>query len=73
MDYMKFVEHHRATGADITIGCLPCDEERASDFGLMKIDDNGRIIQFSEKPKGDALRAMQVDTTVLGTRPLVCV
>ena len=43
MDYMKFVEHHRATGADITIGCLPCDEERASDFGLMKIDDDGRI------------------------------
>jgi len=39
---------------------------RASDFGLMKIDDTGRIISFSEKPKGDDLKAMQVDTTVLG-------
>ena len=39
MDYLKFVEHHRATEADITIGCLPVDYERASDFGLMKIDD----------------------------------
>ena len=43
MDYMKFVEHHRATDADITIGCLPVDYERASDFGLMKIDEEGRI------------------------------
>ncbi len=43
MDYMKFVEHHRSTNADITIGCLPVDYERASDFGLMKIDDEGRI------------------------------
>jgi len=33
MDYMKFVEHHRATNADITIACLPVDKERASDFG----------------------------------------
>ena len=41
MDYMKFVEHHRSTNADITIGCLPVDYERASDFGLMKIDEEG--------------------------------
>ena len=66
MDYMKFVDHHRATNADITIGCLPMDDKRASDFGLMKIDGEGRIVEFSEKPKGDALKAMQVDTTVLG-------
>jgi glucose-1-phosphate adenylyltransferase len=45
------------------------DDRRASDFGLMKIDDAGRVISFSEKPKGDALKAMQVDTTVLGLSP----
>lgn len=44
MDYMKFVEHHRATDADITIGCLPVDQERASDFGLMKINEEGQIM-----------------------------
>jgi glucose-1-phosphate adenylyltransferase len=31
---------------------------RASDYGLMKIDDTGRIIQFAEKPKGPDLKAM---------------
>jgi ADP-glucose pyrophosphorylase len=51
MDYLKFVEHHRATNADITIGCLPVDYERASDFGLMKIDEEGRIFVSHQQPR----------------------
>lgn len=43
MDYMKFVEYHREQNADITVGCLPVDYERASDFGLMNIDDQGVV------------------------------
>lgn len=66
MDYADFVRRHRETNADITISVVPMDDGRASDFGLMKIDQNGRVIDFCEKPKGDALKAMQVDTTVLG-------
>jgi glucose-1-phosphate adenylyltransferase len=69
MDYRQFIQRHRDTNADITLSVLPIDEKRASDFGLMKIDDNGRIVSFSEKPKGDALKAMQVDTTTLGLNP----
>ncbi len=66
MDYRQFIQRHRETGADITLSVIPIDERRASDFGLMKIDDSGRIIDFSEKPKGDALTQMRVDTSVLG-------
>lgn len=66
MDYMQFVEQHRATNADITVGCIPCEEDRASDFGLMKINDEGAITEFCEKPKGERLKTMQVDTTILG-------
>jgi glucose-1-phosphate adenylyltransferase len=69
MDYRQFVERHRETGADITLSVLPIDEKRASDFGLLKIDDKGRVMSFSEKPKGDALKEMQVDTTTLGLSP----
>lgn len=69
MDYRNFLDRHRETGADITLSVLPIDEKRASDFGLMKIDDTGRVIDFSEKPKGDALRKMAVDTTTLGLSP----
>ncbi|XP_024536250.1 glucose-1-phosphate adenylyltransferase large subunit 1 [Selaginella moellendorffii] len=66
MDYMDFVQKHKDSGADITISCVPVDESRASDFGLVKTDARGRIISFSEKPKGMDLKAMQVDTTALG-------
>jgi glucose-1-phosphate adenylyltransferase len=52
MNYADFVARHRETKADITIGVVPMDEARASDFGLMKIDDTGRVRSFSEKPKG---------------------
>mmetsp|Transcript_3009 Transcript_3009/g.5703 ORF Transcript_3009/g.5703 Transcript_3009/m.5703 type:complete len:514 (+) Transcript_3009:77-1618(+) len=66
MDYSDFVKTHRSTNADITVSCLPMDDSRASDFGLMKIDNTGRIVAFAEKPSGDDLKAMEVDTTVLG-------
>ncbi|MCC5665911.1 glucose-1-phosphate adenylyltransferase [Nostoc sp. CHAB 5784] len=66
MDYRQFIQRHRETGADITLSVIPIDERRASDFGLMKIDDSGRVIDFSEKPKGEALIQMRVDTSVLG-------
>ncbi|KAI8477083.1 MAG: ADP-glucose pyrophosphorylase small subunit [Monoraphidium minutum] len=66
MDYREFVRKHRDSGAAITIAALPCDEKNASAFGLMKIDASGRVVEFAEKPKGDALKSMQVDTTVLG-------
>ncbi|MBE9050073.1 glucose-1-phosphate adenylyltransferase [Nostocales cyanobacterium LEGE 11386] len=69
MDYRQFIQRHRETGADITLSVIPIDQRRASDFGLMKIDQSGRVIDFSEKPKGEALEQMRVDTTVLGLTP----
>ncbi len=69
MDYRLFVQRHRETGADITLSVIPMDDRRASDFGLMKIDQSGRVIDFSEKPKGDDLYNMRVDTSLLGLTP----
>jgi glucose-1-phosphate adenylyltransferase len=69
MNYAEFIHRHRETKADITISVVPMDGSRAFDFGLMKIDQTGRVTAFSEKPKGDALKSMQVDTTILGLPP----
>ena len=69
MDYSKFVQRHRDTNADITLSVVPIDEKRASSFGVMKINDQGRVVDFYEKPQGDALKKMRVDTTVLGLTP----
>ena len=64
MDYMKFIEHHRATDADITIGVLPVDRSKASEFGVMKINDEGQI----QVGSGQAAQGRS-----LGQSPQICI
>ena len=51
MDYRQMLETHRKSGADVTIACIPVKEEQTPGFGLMRIDDSGRVVSFTEKPK----------------------
>jgi len=66
MDYRKFLDRHFSTNADLTISVIPAKREEAEEFGLLKTGDAGAIVEFSEKPKGEALEAMRVDTTQFG-------
>jgi len=66
MDYRDFLARHTDTDADVTVSVVPCGAQAASEFGLLKTDEQGRIVEFKEKPKGDELLSMQVDTTKLG-------
>jgi len=66
MDYSKFLDRHKETEADLTISVIPANPEDAQGFGLLKTDSDGRIVQFREKPKGEALEEMWVDTTAFG-------
>jgi len=66
MDYSLFVEQHRKTGADLTVAALPVDSAQAEAFGLMRTDETGNIKEFREKPTGDSLKAMAVDTSRFG-------
>lgn len=65
MNFMELVQKHVDDNADISISCAPADESRASDYGLVKFDSSGRVIQFLEKPMGADLEAMKVDTSFL--------
>ena len=65
MDYRPFIEKHLESHADVTISVTAARAEEASEFGLLKTD-LGRVIEFSEKPKGETLERMRVDTTQLG-------
>nr|ACW82825.1 ADP-glucose pyrophosphorylase large subunit L1 isoform [Lens culinaris] len=69
MDYVDLVQNHVDRNADITISCAAVGGNRASDYGLVKVDDRGNIVQFSEKPKAADLKAMEVDTFRLGLSP----
>jgi len=66
MDYGAFVASHRALGADITVAALPVTPEQGQSFGLMRTDASQQILEFCEKPRGEALTKMRVDTSVYG-------
>jgi glucose-1-phosphate adenylyltransferase len=66
MDYRDFLDRHEQTKADLTVSVTAARASEAWDFGLLKTDDTGRIIKFREKPKGDDLESMRVDTMQFG-------
>jgi glucose-1-phosphate adenylyltransferase len=51
MDYGAMLAHHVETQADITVGCIEVPLEKASEFGVMGIDEDTRIRSFIEKPR----------------------
>jgi glucose-1-phosphate adenylyltransferase len=50
MDYRPMLALHRESGADVTVAVQPVPWEDASRFGVMDVDDDGRVIKFEEKP-----------------------
>jgi len=50
MDYSKMLYAHALSGADLTVGCIEVPREEASEFGVMSIDEDYCITEFSEKP-----------------------
>lgn len=51
MDYDLMLQHHKKTGADLTIAGFEVEWKDASRFGLMHVDDEMVITGFEEKPK----------------------
>jgi len=50
MDYSQLLRDHIDSGADATIACIPVPIEHGHQFGVMRIDDSRRIVDFQEKP-----------------------
>jgi glucose-1-phosphate adenylyltransferase len=57
MDLRAFVEHHRAKQADLTVAVYAVDRGEASAFGVMRLDEGGRVVEFFEKPQDPELIA----------------
>ena len=51
MDYAKMLDYHKQMNADCTIAVIDVPLKEASRFGIMSVDEEGRIFKFSEKPK----------------------
>lgn len=51
MNYAEMIREHVASGAQCTVACIEVPREDAKGFGVMAVNDEGRITAFVEKPK----------------------
>ena len=65
MNFAEVIEQHLDTGADVTISTKPVQRHEAGELGIMRVDDQRRIVEFVEKPGDtpalDGLRAPMYD------------
>jgi glucose-1-phosphate adenylyltransferase len=50
MDYSKMIAFHEQNNADLTIGALRVEKDDATQFGVMQVDPQSRVMGFEEKP-----------------------
>lgn len=53
MDLEELLYYHKEKDADVTIATIPVIKEEATSFGIMKVDGQGMINDFIEKPNID--------------------
>ncbi len=51
MDYQPFIAFHRRNRADVTVAVKRVPLGEASRFGILALDDDGRVNEWQEKPK----------------------
>ncbi len=68
MDLSAMLTYHKEKGADLTIATIPVVAHDATSFGIMKVDHNGMIERFIEKPKADVLEDWKSKVTPENSR-----
>ena len=51
MNYAKMLDYHIKSNADATIAVIEVPMKEARRFGIMNADEDGRIVEFEEKPE----------------------
>lgn len=54
MDVQQMLQFHLDKRAELTVAAIPIPVEEASEFGIIEVDSDGRMIGFTEKPKTGA-------------------
>lgn len=53
MDYSVLYDFHKKTNADFTVSAIPITKKETREFGILKVNSDGRITAFKEKPAND--------------------
>lgn len=51
MNYDLLLDEHKKNRADATIAVISVPWAEASRFGILSVDEDGRVVEFAEKPK----------------------
>ena len=71
MDYSKVVDKHIESGADLTIVYKRIDDRDISKYGILEMDDDGRLIEFEEKPLEPQSDCASMGIYVIGRQLLI--
>jgi glucose-1-phosphate adenylyltransferase len=73
MDFRQLLNTHHESRADVTIAALPVAQGQASGFGILRVDDDGRAVDFVEKPQtGAQLEPMRTPEEWIERRGIAC-
>ncbi len=72
LDFNKVLEYHIAKQADVTVVCkdIPGDED-ITRFGVVRMNEDGRIVQFEEKPMAATSSTISCGIYVIRRRQLI--
>ncbi|MFH1452637.1 MAG: glucose-1-phosphate adenylyltransferase [Armatimonadota bacterium] len=65
MDIRQMINYHKDAKSHITIAALPVPVEQATEFGVIQVDKNWRVIGFQEKPKNPKPIPGRPDTALI--------
>ena len=72
LDYSKVLEYHIAKRADITVVCTSCkDPGEVERFGALRMNEDGRIEDFEEKPMISSYDTISAGIYVIRRRQLI--
>jgi glucose-1-phosphate adenylyltransferase len=61
MNYGVMLDEHIVRGAELSVACIDVPLDSAHSFGIVSVDDNGRIVDFREKPETPAVDPKRPD------------
>lgn len=71
MNYDELISYHLQKGADVTVPLYRVPIEEAHRFGVLSTDEDGRIIEFAEKPDRPKSNLISMGIYVFNRDPLV--
>ena len=70
MNYSKMLEYHISKSADVTIACTEYSGDPRR-FGILKLNGDGRIIEFEEKPMVSNSKLVSMGVYIIRRRLLI--